>query len=170
MSLPISPLTPLAETPPAESHHAVRRVAALNPHCVVCGHRNPHGLQLTFRIDGESVTADWIPGTNWESFRGVIHGGVISTVLDEAMSKAIIAQGLEAFTMDLRVRFKQKLHTGEAVQVRGWVVEKQKRRITAEARICSHSGGEHAHAWGTFLIPPRSPLSTMQDAAATIVT
>ena len=108
MSLPISPPTQFAATTPEEDGHALRLVAALNPHCVVCGHQNPHGLQLTFRVDGNGVTAEWVPGKNWESFQGVIHGGVISTVLDEAMSKAIIAQGLEAFTVDLRVRFKQK--------------------------------------------------------------
>lgn len=155
MSLPITPPTQLAATPPEEDGHALRLVAALNPHCVGCGHQNPHGLQLTFRVNGNGVTAEWVPGKNWESFQGVIHGGVVSTVLDEAMSKAIIAQGLEAFTVDLRVRFKQKLRTGETVWARGWMVQHQKRRITAEASICNGSGDEHAHAWGVFLIPPR---------------
>ncbi len=155
MSLPITTPIRLAETMPEEGAPALRLVAALNPHCVVCGHQNPHGLHLTFRVDGNCVTAEWIPGRDWESFQGVIHGGIISTVLDEAMSKAIIAQGLEAFTIDLRVRFKQKLRTGETVSARGWMVQHQKRRITAEASICNGSGDEHAHAWGTFLIPPR---------------
>lgn len=155
MSLPISAPNQIVATASDDNGHQSRLVAALNPHCVVCGHQNPQGLQLTFCIDGNGVAAEWVPGKNWESFHGVIHGGVTSTVLDEAMSKAIIANGLDAFTVDLRVRFKQKLHTGEAVQIRGWVVQQQKRRITAEASICS-SIGEHAHAWGVFLIPPRS--------------
>jgi acyl-coenzyme A thioesterase PaaI-like protein len=92
--------------------------------------------------------------------KAFVHGGVLSTVLDEAMSKAIIAQGMEAFTVELRVRFKQKLRTGETVQIRGWVVERHKRRITAEASLCSSAGGEHAHAWGVFLLPPRSSAAT----------
>jgi uncharacterized protein (TIGR00369 family) len=167
MNLPIPPPTQLVETAPEDDGHALLSVAALNPHCVVCGHQNPQGLQLTFRVDGNCVTAEWVPGKNWESFQGVIHGGVISTVLDEAMSKAVIAQGLEAFTVDLRVRFKQKLRTGETVWARGWVVQQQKRRITAEASICNSAGDEHAHAWGIFLIPPRpSGLSIRIEPAA----
>jgi uncharacterized protein (TIGR00369 family) len=155
MSLPITTPIRLTETMPQEEADALRLVAAFNPHCVVCGHQNPHGLQLTFRVNGKGVAAEWVPGKNSESFQGVIHGGIISTVLDEAMSKAIIAEGLEAFTVDLQVRFKQKVRTGETVWVRGWMVEHQKRRITAEASLCDSSGKEHAHAWGVFLIPPK---------------
>ncbi len=167
MSLPITPPTQLAATTPEEDGHALRLVAALNPHCVACGHQNPHGLQLTFRVDGNCLTTEWVPGKDWESFQGVIHGGVISTVLDEAMSKAIITHGLEAFTVDLQVRFKQKLRTGEAVQIRGWVVQRKKRRITAEASIRNSSGDEHAHAWGVFLIPPHpSGISNGNEPSA----
>jgi uncharacterized protein (TIGR00369 family) len=169
MSLPITPPTQPVETVPEEDGHAFRLVAELNPHCVVCGHQNPQGLQLTFRLDEHCVIAEWVPGNNWESFQGVIHGGVISTVLDEAMSKAIIAQGLEAFTMDLRVRFKRKLRTGETVWARGWVVQHQKRRITAEASLCNGAGDEHAHAWGIFLISPRPRSSGIEPPIASIV-
>lgn len=155
MNLPLPSPCELAETIRQERDHASRLVAALNPHCVVCGHQNPHGLQLSFCVDGSCIAAEWVPQTDWESFQGVIHGGVISTVLDEAMSKAIIVKGLEAFTAELRVRFKRKLHTGEVVQIRGWVIQQQKRRITAEASICNSAGDEHAHAWGVFLtVPP----------------
>jgi acyl-coenzyme A thioesterase PaaI-like protein len=169
MSLHFSPPIPLAATPPDEDGRPSRLVAELNPGCVVCGHLNPHGMQLTFTAEADGVAAKWIPGKAWESFHGIVHGGVISTVLDEAMSKAIIANGMEAFTVELRVRFKQKLHTGETVLVRGWMVQQQKRRITAEASLCSGSGQEHAHAWGVFLVPPRSsvpavvPLDTLLE-------
>ncbi len=169
MSLPINRPTQLAETAPEKDGHALRCVAELNPHCVVCGHQNPQGLQLTFRLDGKGVIAEWVPGKNWESFQGVIHGGVISTVLDEAMSKVIIAQGLEAFTMDLRVRFKRKLRTGEMVWARGWTVEHQKRRITAEASLCNGAGDEHAHAWGVFLISPRPRPNGIEPSAASTI-
>jgi acyl-coenzyme A thioesterase PaaI-like protein len=94
-----------------------------------------------------------VPGREWESFQGTIHGGIISTVLDEVMSQAIIAHNLQAFTADLRVRFKDKLILGEIVRVQGWMVQQRKRRIMAEASICTTSGREQAHAWGVFLVP-----------------
>lgn len=160
MSLPLVRPTPFAATAPDEEGHPLHPVAELNSSCLVCGHLNPHGMHLAFIAEGSGVLAEWIPGKNWESFQGIVHGGVLSTLLDEAMSKAIIAHGMEAFTVELRVRFKQKLHTGETVQVRGWVVERHKRRITAEASLCSSTGGEYAHAWGVFLLPPRSSAAT----------
>ena len=141
---------------PAEGEAAPQPVAVLNPCCMVCGQQNPHGLQLTFFAEANGVVAEWVPGETWESFPGTIHGGAISTVLDEAMSKAIIALGMEAYTAELRVRFKEKIRTGEAVRVRAWVVLTRKRRITAEARLCSSARQERAHAWGTFLISSRA--------------
>ena len=133
-----------------------RNLTALNPRCIGCGAENPHGLHLAVTAEGDVMHAEWIPGSDWESFEGVIHGGIICTVLDEAMSKAILASGVQAFTVELRLRYRQKLSIGQPVQIRGWIVQKEKRRITAEGAVCGPSGEEYAHAWGVFLLPPRS--------------
>ncbi len=130
---------------------APRRIARLNSNCVVCGAHNPNGLQLAFDDAGNGVGAAWVPKQGWESFQGTIHGGIITAVLDEAMSKAIIARGWEAFTAELRVRFRGRVSPGEKLHVRGWIVEKRKRRILAEAALRTDIGPERAHAWGTFL-------------------
>ena len=130
-----------------------RRYARLNPNCVVCGAHNPRGLQLEFRNGPNEVHALWVPTEEWESFEGTVHGGIITTVLDEAMSKAIIARNWEALTVDLRVRFRDRVSPGEALRVRGWVVQKQKRRILTEASLTTNAGTERAHAWATFLAP-----------------
>jgi acyl-coenzyme A thioesterase PaaI-like protein len=126
----------------------------LNPACFVCGTHNPTGLRIKFTHDSDGVSAPWIPAVGWESFQGTIHGGIISTVLDEAMSRAVIAQQWEALTADLRVRFRGRVCPGDELHVRGWVVEKQKRRIKTEARLSTKNGDERAHAWATFLVPP----------------
>jgi len=68
------------------------------------------------------------------------------------MSKAIISGGDEAFTADLRIRFRRKVCVGDVVLVNGWVVSVEKRRIQAEASIMSEEGEERAHAWGVFLV------------------
>jgi acyl-coenzyme A thioesterase PaaI-like protein len=135
-----------------------------NPRCIGCGPLNPHGLHLAFASEAGVMKADWTPDSDWESFPGVIHGGIICTVLDEAMSKAILAAGVQAFTVDLRLRYRQKLSTGQRVQVRGWMVQKEKRRITAEAAVCGASDEEYAHAWGVFLLPPRRALLSAKPA------
>jgi acyl-coenzyme A thioesterase PaaI-like protein len=133
---------------------ASRRFAPLNSNCIVCGAQNANGLQLTFETRSNGVRARWAPKTGWESFQGTVHGGIITAVLDEAMSKAIIASGWEAFTVELRVRFHHRVSPGEELYVRGWVVERHKRRILAEACLTAETGRERAHAWGAFLVPP----------------
>jgi acyl-coenzyme A thioesterase PaaI-like protein len=137
-----SPASPLPEPP--------------NNRCFACGSRNRHGLRLRFATDGDhGVTAAWRPEVAWEGFRGVIHGGVISTVLDEAMSKAVAAAGIRALTCELRVRLHQRVEVAEELQIRGWVVERRKRRIVTEATRKDSNALERAHAWATFLEPQR---------------
>jgi uncharacterized protein (TIGR00369 family) len=128
-----------------------RMNAPLNPACFVCGEENHKGLHLVFQVDGDRAVATWTARAGWESFQGVIHGGIISSVLDEAMSKAIISEGHEAFTADLRIRFRKKVCVGDVISISGWVVSVEKRRILAEATIASKDGEERAHAWGVFL-------------------
>ncbi len=126
--------------------------ARSNPACVVCGTQNPKGLRIEFVKDSDGVRANWTPTEGWESFRGTVHGGMITAVLDEAMSKAVIARDWEALTVDLRVRFRGRVAPREKLRVHGWVVEKKKRRILTEAILVTGTGVECAHAWAAFLV------------------
>ncbi len=100
------------------------------------------------------MTATWTPTSTWEGFRGIVHGGVVSSVLDEAMSKAVAGMGLQALTAELRVRFRRHVPSGTAFFVRGWIVSRNKRMVKSEAMLTAADGTEHAHAWATFLSPP----------------
>lgn len=144
--------TPSTKLSDAQPGQVARKNAPLNSACFVCGEENPHGLHLAFQADGDRASTVWTPRIGWESFQGIIHGGVISSVLDEAMAKAIISGGHEAFTADLRIRFRKKVCVGDVVSVSGWVVNVEKRKILAEACITSEDDGEKAHAWGVFLV------------------
>lgn len=140
---------PLLQTTPATA-------PLKNPACVVCGQENPCGLHLEFQTDGHVSMANWKTSAGWESFRGVIHGGVISAVLDEAMSQAIIAAGYKALTAEMRIRFRKKVSVNDVLCVRGWVVGVQKRKIVTEGSLTSADGAERAHAWATFLATSNS--------------
>ena len=123
--------------------------------CVVCGQTNPHGLRIRYVLERDGViSAEWRPTENWEGFEGIVHGGIISTVLDEAMSKAVAAMNYEALTGELRVRFRCHVAAGENLRIRGWVVEKVKRLVRAEATLTAADGSERAHAWARFLALP----------------
>lgn len=120
--------------------------------CFACGKDNPHGLHLEFETSatGES-TANWVPAALTEGFRGIVHGGIVSTVLDEAMSKSVAAAGFAAFTAEIHVRFREHVVSECPVQVRGWIDTKAKRLIKTEASITDSQGKELAHAWASFL-------------------
>jgi len=137
---------------PEENGNEARIGVSPQNACFACGPENPHGLSLRFKTSktGESVT-EWIPEVFTEGFRGIVHGGIVSTVLDEAMSKAIAAAGLPALTAELRVRLRHHVQSGRLVQVRGWINSHTKRLIKAEAVITDTEGTELAHAWACFL-------------------
>ena len=143
------PQTGATSTLPGTAPSARRR-ALLNPSCVVCGAQNPGGLRIEFSADSAGVTAAWTPTSDWESFRGIVHRGILTTVLDEAMSKTIIAKGWEALTAELTVRFRGRVSPGDELRIRAWIVDKRKRRIRAEAIITTTAGKERAHFWVRF--------------------
>jgi acyl-coenzyme A thioesterase PaaI-like protein len=123
--------------------------------CFVCGQDNPRGLRIRYqRQDSGEMTAAWTPSPEWEGFRGIVHGGVVSTVLDEAMSKAVAATGSQALTAELRVRFRRHVTSGDTFFIRGWIVRRNKRLIETEAVLTTPDGTEHAHAWARFLTLP----------------
>jgi acyl-coenzyme A thioesterase PaaI-like protein len=125
--------------------------------CFVCGQDNPRGLRIRYqRQDSGEMTATWIPNSAWEGFRGIVHGGVVSTVLDEAMSKAVAATGSQALTAELRVRFRRHVISGDALLIRGWIVKRNKRLIETEATLTTPDGAERAHAWARFLELPKA--------------
>ncbi len=131
---------------------ATRLGARAQSSCFACGPDNPHGLRLKFEKNntGEMI-AEWIPEPSTEGFDGIVHGGIVSTVLDEAMPKAVVAAEVEALTAELRVRFRRHVASGSKVQIRGWIDSRNKRVIKTEAALTGPDGAELAHAWASFL-------------------
>jgi acyl-coenzyme A thioesterase PaaI-like protein len=145
---------PSTAKPDPDTAPALRAVR--HNRCFVCGQDNAHGLWIQFTSDTVgAIVAEWTPTAAWEGFRGIIHGGIVATVLDEAMSKAVAATKCEALTGELRVRYRRSVSTGETLHVRGWIVKRAKRLITTEAALTAVDGSERAHAWASFLTLPR---------------
>jgi acyl-coenzyme A thioesterase PaaI-like protein len=97
------------------------------------------------------MVAEWIPEPELEGFQGIVHGGIVSTVLDEAMSKVVAESGAKVLTAELRVRFRQQVPSGKTIRVRGWIDGQNKRVTKTEAVLTLCDGTELAHAWATFL-------------------
>jgi uncharacterized protein (TIGR00369 family) len=131
--------------------------------CFVCGESNPGGLKLRFQTDGRQVTARFTPRPEHIGFKGVIHGGLLATVLDEIMVWACAVQTRRfAFCAELNVRFVQPLAPGEEAQVTGELVENRRDRIfTARGTVRNLAGQTLAEGTGKYMPIPREQLPPM---------
>lgn len=135
-----------------QSASTMRIGARAQSSCFACGPDNERGLQLRFeKNEAGEMIAEWIPEAFTEGFDGIVHGGIVSTILDEAMAKAVVATEVEALTAELRVRFRRHVVSGSRVQIRGWIDSRNRRVIKTEAALSGADGAELAHAWASFL-------------------
>ena len=74
--------------------------------CVICGKRNLLSIKLNFiSSEDSSVYAIFKSHDGLQGYDGYLHGGVISTLLDSAMTHCLFHNGVIAVTGDLRIRF-----------------------------------------------------------------
>lgn len=94
-------------------------------HCFGCCEHNPAGLSLAMRAEGEGLASDFRLGARHESYPGVIHGGIGSTVLDEVMGNALaLLEQKICFTTSMRLRFIAPLRTGRPYRALARIVER----------------------------------------------
>ncbi len=101
-------------------------------YCFVCGENNPKGLHIKIFYEGEIVKTRYTFPPEYQGWKGIIHGGLISTLLDEMMAYAA-GKEFPTVTIHLNVTFRHALHPGEEVEVAGWVKDRNNRKVEAEA-------------------------------------
>lgn len=108
-----------------------------NNYCFVCGSDNPLGLQLHFLHDPETKTikTDVIFPDHFQGWSGVVHGGLVSTVLDEIMVKSTAFEGYICVTAEIFVKFKKPVLTGNRYLAIGRISEIKRKLIFAEGQI-----------------------------------
>lgn len=81
-----------------------RRTA--HPHCHVCGSDNPSGLRLAFEVQPDrSVHAVFHGGPAYQGYPDAIHGGMVATLLDAAMTNCLFSRGISAVTARMNIRY-----------------------------------------------------------------
>ena len=87
--------------------------------CFACRSVARGGLGLFFEVqDDGSVLAHWTCPAGGESYRGIVHGGLLATALDSAMVHALFARGIVARTAELTVRYRHPAELCETLEVR----------------------------------------------------
>jgi uncharacterized protein (TIGR00369 family) len=128
--------------------------------CFVCGQSNPAGLKLRFETDGRVVHARFMPRAEHVGFKQVIHGGIISSVLDEIMVWACaVGTRRFAFCAELNVRFVKSARPGEETLASAELVENRRNKIfKAKAQLRNAAGELLASATGKYL-----PLKEVEE-------
>jgi uncharacterized protein (TIGR00369 family) len=120
--------------------------------CFVCGQENPAGLHLDFD-QTESEAWTWFDSpARFEGYQGVVHGGIIATLLDEVMAKIILSKDLAAVTADLSIRYRKPLPIGQKVKASGSITLQKSRTIHTKAELSDAQGNIYAEATAVYIV------------------
>lgn len=93
-----------------------------HPHCVVCGQTTSSGIGLRFQaVEKGVVEATFTCQRVLQGYPDVLHGGVVCSLLDGAMTNCVFSMGIAAVTGDLHVRFRQPVAAHGSATVRAWI-------------------------------------------------
>ena len=119
--------------------------------CFACSPFNPIGFHLEFELQDNVCRAFFTAGENHQGWTGLMHGGLISTLLDEAMGQLLWRQNRIAVTAEIKIRFSLPVPIGEKLLVEAWETESSRRLYRLFASITLPNGKQAATAEGKFL-------------------
>jgi acyl-coenzyme A thioesterase PaaI-like protein len=127
-----------------------------NNYCIICGTKNPVGLGVQFVLSESGSTVQVTMGTSWQGFEGIVQGGIITGLLDDAMWYAIYGgHQVSTVTAEITVRFLLPVKILVPSIVEGHVVQYRRRLQVAEATLIQ-AGQVCATAKGRFVPKPES--------------
>ncbi|MBD3333691.1 hotdog fold thioesterase [candidate division GN15 bacterium] len=119
--------------------------------CFVCGDQNPIGLKARFFFDGSQAYTDVVADKRFEGYSRIYHGGIISTLLDEVMIKAVLANEVYVVTAEMTVKFLRPVKVGDKLHFRGWVTRQRGRIWLTEGVAEDAEGQAYASATGKYV-------------------
>lgn len=137
----------------------------LDHNCFGCGRLNAYGLRLEFHADARGgVRTAWVPAERFEGYSGMVHGGVISAVLDEVMAWSLYRHHIWAVTGEMTVRFRAPIAVGEPTRATGWEVASRGRRIEMAGEIRrERDGALLATATALFIRVPEAQAAAWRE-------
>jgi uncharacterized protein (TIGR00369 family) len=130
-------------------------------HCFGCGPASEVGLKLEFSVTLANEVVCFAQISNhYEGPPGYLHGGIIATILDEAMSKSNRAHGKTAMTRQMQVEYLRPVPSNAPIRIEGKLTRLEGRKLFTEARILNPEGVTLASATALFLVvtpPPPTP-------------
>lgn len=120
--------------------------------CFACGQKNPIGLKLNFDWDGKAARAEFTPNKFHQGWSGLVHGGIISCLLDEAMSYAALFEGVNSLTAKMQTRFRRPVQIDEPLIITASLTKKTRKLVEAKAEILLKDSTPVADSIATLFI------------------
>jgi len=144
-----------------------RKITAKQPNsrmCLVCGLKNPFGLHTSFyELDNGELLAIFRPKEEHQSYPGRLHGGIISTILDETIGRAIMNKSdgdIWGVTVELQVRFRKPVPLDQELRVVGRIIRDSSRFFEGTGELLLADGSVAAEGNGKYL---KAPLEKIAD-------
>jgi acyl-coenzyme A thioesterase PaaI-like protein len=129
----------------------VEKVRNRFPYCFACGKENPIGLHLEFTPKDSCVEAVFSPGFFHQGYPNIVHGGIVTTLLDEAMAYVLEFNNYRGLTARLNVKFIKALKPDEKYRVIGYLDKIRGKVIKTHAEILDEENRIIVKAYATFV-------------------
>ncbi len=126
--------------------------------CFVCGDKNSQGLKLRFFWDGEVCRTSFTAAEEFCGYYQLLHGGILATILDEVMIKAILAQDVIAVTGELTTKYLAPVTTGDVIAFEARILKRRGRLFLTEGSAVNQSGVLVASATAKYIEVAASEL------------
>ncbi len=128
-----------------------------NP-CFGCGGANPRGMRLAFDPDPERrrIVGRFRLGAEYQGGPGFIHGGIIATVLDEAMGKVSRFSDVHAVTAELTVEYLKPVRVDQEIRVEAFESQREGRHLFHQGEVRDTEGELLARGRGRFVVVDRA--------------
>lgn len=119
--------------------------------CVMCGKKNPHSLKLKFTSDfDENVYSKFTGNIYLQGYPGILHGGVIGSLLDSAMTNCLFNKDIEAVTGELTIKFHQSIPCNANLDIKASIKSDMNPLYVVQA-IIQHEGKLMASSEAKFM-------------------
>ena len=127
--------------------------------CFGCGEHNPIGLKLKFRLEEGILKAEIKPEKVFQGWPGLVHGGILALILDEAMNNVGFLNGIPCITATMNIRLRQPVKVEQTLDVTARITRQTRKLLESRAEISLKDGTVVAEGHSKQFIIEESALA-----------
>ena len=132
--------------------------------CFVCGKKNEAGLKINFRMENEVCLGEYYGLQSHVGFGNIIHGGIIYSLLDDAMANWFYLQGAVGYTAKASIRYRSQMLVGDSGLITAQLVSKRSKLLSMKSSLSLlESNTVIAECEGRFILSSSDPMALMSE-------